>query len=225
MKKFLSIIVLGLLWFNPLFSDEYDWKKIVKKNTPNINLYLGDDLQEKTKKPLFDKLIKNMGLSHQMPKIDDENYFLKAGCKVHSCPEKGVVWIDKNKEILNVDEVLIENQPSLKNPTMKTVSSLLFGYFMMRGIIDKNKTKSTITNVRFINPSNKLKVNKDKTIKVLQKTADGQKYKMTKKLGIEYTKIILQNEKKWLTYLDTYKKKDDLCDALLQGYYYMSKIK
>ena len=95
----------------------------------------------------------------------------------------------------------------------------------MRGIIDKNKTKSTITNVRFINPSNKLKVNKDKTIKVLQKTADGQKYKMTKKLGIEYTKIILQNEKKWLTYLDTYKKKDDLCDALLQGYYYMSKIK
>ena len=99
MKKLLSIIVLGLLWFNPLFSDEYDWKKIVKKNTPNINLYLGDDLQEKTKKSLFDKLIKNMKLSHQMPMIDDENYFLKEGCQVHSCPEKGVVWIDKNKEI------------------------------------------------------------------------------------------------------------------------------
>ena len=72
MKKLLSIIVFGLLWFNPLFSDEYDWKKIVKKNTPNINLYLGDDLQEKTKKSLFDKLIKNMKLSHQMPMIDDD---------------------------------------------------------------------------------------------------------------------------------------------------------
>ena len=34
-----------------------------------------------------------------MPMIDDENYFLKEGCQVHSCPEKGVVWIDKNKEI------------------------------------------------------------------------------------------------------------------------------
>ena len=91
--------MLGLLWFNPLFSDEYNWKKIVKKNTPNINLYLGDDLLEKSKQPLFDKLIKNMKLSHQMPMIDDKNYFLKAGCKVRSCPEKGVVWIDKNKEI------------------------------------------------------------------------------------------------------------------------------
>jgi hypothetical protein len=99
MKKLLSIIILGLLWFVPIFADEYNWKKIVKKNTPNINLYLGDSLIEKSKEPLFDKLIKNMMLSHQMPEIDDKYYFLKAGCKVHSCPEKGVVWIDKNKEI------------------------------------------------------------------------------------------------------------------------------
>ena len=99
MKKLLSIILSTLLFCNVAYTDEYDWKKIVKKNTPNINLYLGDDLLEKSKQPLFDKLIKNMKLSHQMPMIDDKNYFLKAGCKVRSCPEKGVVWIDKNKEI------------------------------------------------------------------------------------------------------------------------------
>ena len=100
MKKLLGILVLGLLWCNISIANDYNWKKIVEKNTPNINLYLGDSTIKKSKEPLFDKLIKNMMLSHKMPKINDKNYFFKAGCKVHSCPEKGVVWIDKNKEIL-----------------------------------------------------------------------------------------------------------------------------
>jgi hypothetical protein len=56
------------------------------------------------------------------------------------------------KSFLDVEEVLIENQPSLKNPNMKTIATLLYSYFVFRGIIDKEKTKSKIENIKFISP-------------------------------------------------------------------------
>jgi len=130
--------------------------------------------------------------------------------------------LDK-KTLLYVDEVLIENQPTLKNPTMKTISTFLYSYFMIRGIIDKDNMGSKISNVRFISPSNKLKVNQDKTIEVLGRTEENKKYKLTKQLSIEYAKILLKDELEWLNHLEKYSKKDDLCDALLQGYHYLSK--
>ena len=129
--------------------------------------------------------------------------------------------LDLIPELLEVNEVLIENQPALKNPPLKSVGSFLYGYFVMRGVIDKERTNSCITKVSFISPSNKLKVNNDKTLQTLTTTKSGDKYKITKKLAVEYTKIILQNNDKWITHLNKYKKKDDLCDALLQGYHYM----
>src|SRR5438477_356165 len=56
-------------------------------------------------------------------------------------------------ELTNVDKILIENQPCLKNPTMKTVSCFLFAYNQMQAI---NNTKKT--EVKFCNASNKLKI-------------------------------------------------------------------
>ena len=149
----------------------------------------------------------------------------KKKCSSHSTFQLGEKLFTKldEKKLLNVDEVLIENQPTLKNPTMKTISTFLFSYFMLRGIIDKDKTGSTITNVRFISPSNKLKVNADRTIEVLKRTEENKKYKLTKQLSVTYTKILLKDENRWLDHLDKYPKKDDLCDALLQGYHYLSK--
>jgi len=129
--------------------------------------------------------------------------------------------MDGMKDFMKVDEVLIENQPTLKNPRMKAISSLAFSYFILRGITDGEKNDSNIKNVRFISPSNKLKVNHDKTLDVLSKTEEGKVYKMTKDLAKQYTRILLKDEKEWLDHLDTYKKKDDMCDALLQGYHYL----
>ena len=42
------------------------------------------------------------------------------------------LWIllDKLPELLKVDEVIIENQPSLKNPKMKSISETLYNYFL-----------------------------------------------------------------------------------------------
>jgi len=136
--------------------------------------------------------------------------------------EKMYTKLDKIEELLNVDEVLIENQPSFRNPAMKTIASLLFGYFIMRGRV--NRRDGTKINVKWVCPSNKLKVNEDNTLEVIKSSKnDSEKYKLTKKLSIEYTKILLKNNKKWLNHLAKYKKKDDLCDAFLFSYHYLYK--
>lgn len=125
--------------------------------------------------------------------------------------------LDKVKELQQVEHVIIENQPTLINPRMKTIASALYTYFLIRGKIDKN----IINKVQFISPSNKLKVDNDNTIKVL-KNADNEKYKLTKKLGIKYCKQLVKYDTHNLQLLDKYTKIDDLCDAMLQGAYYLS---
>lgn len=123
---------------------------------------------------------------------------------------------DKEPDFLTVNKVLIENQPSLRNPTMKTIASLIFGYFILRGIIDTKKTDE----VRFVCPSNKLRINDVETKKVLLKENDKTiNYKLTKNLGIKYCRALITDKNN--KYLDDYKKKDDLCDAFLQGFQYL----
>lgn len=131
--------------------------------------------------------------------------------------------LDAYPQLLQVTKIIIENQPSMKNPRMKTIASALFTYFTMRGLIDK-KDNSPIDEVLFMCPSNKLKVDEDNTIKILSKAEDGQKYKLTKSLGIKYCKQLIKNDKKNLELLLTFKKKDDMCDSFLQGCYYLSKL-
>jgi hypothetical protein len=128
--------------------------------------------------------------------------------------------LDSFKSFLDVEEVLIENQPSLKNPNMKTIATLLYSYFVFRGIIDKDKTKSILSNVKFISPSNKLKVMKNVTDEKLGAAKDKkEEYEITKGLGLIYCQTLINdNEKK---YLDAHSKKDDLCDAYLQGFRYL----
>ena len=141
---------------------------------------------------------------------------------VQSLAEVMVSKLDEIKELMTVDEVYIENQPTMINPTMKTISAFLYQYFIIRGKID-NKC---VGDIRFISPSNKLKINEDRTLEVLTKAKnEGKTYKMTKQLGIKYTLIMLNDgiNDEWINHLNSYKKKDDLCDAFLQGYYCLFK--
>ena len=43
--------------------------------------------------------------------------------------------------------------------------------------------------------------------------------------SFKYTKILLKDgtNDRWINYLETFKKKDDLCDSFLQGYYCLLK--
>ncbi|CAH6421688.1 Hypothetical protein KVN_LOCUS418 [uncultured virus] len=143
--------------------------------------------------------------------------------------------LDKiNHIFVTVDEIIIENQPSLINPTMKSISTLIYGYFVNK-LVQKSINKWNLTNVRFYAPSNKLKkvfdekdkqskTKKNKEEKVVINTSQNV-YKMTKTIAVEYCKILLRkkNKVKDLETLSTFKKKDDMADCFLQGYHYLFK--
>lgn len=69
-------------------------------------------------------------------------------------------------ELLQVDYVYIENQPSLKNPQMKSIQMILYSYFLMYGVTDGilvedaegNQVEHKIQGIEFCSASNKLKV-------------------------------------------------------------------
>ncbi len=67
--------------------------------------------------------------------------------------------LNQNDFLLDVDAVVIENQPSLKNPKMKSIQMIVYSYFLMYGKI-LNKTDKKIKYIDFCNASNKLKVYK-----------------------------------------------------------------
>lgn len=120
---------------------------------------------------------------------------------------------------IGVDTIAIENQPGLKNPRMKGIMHGIQTYFMIRGYLDD----SFIKNIRLVNPCNKLSMGNDKELQI----SAVKNYKLTKSLGIQITINILTNSKSkhMLDILNKTKKKDDLCDAFLQGLYFLSKSK
>ena len=115
---------------------------------------------------------------------------------------------------IDLDFVLIENQPVQKNPTMKSIQIMLFTFFKM-----KSFQVSPIT-VRLVSASNKLKV-KHKTD---DSYPEKSKYNQNKMLSIAYASHYLQNiykESDWFRIMKTHKKKDDLCDSYLQGVHFI----
>jgi len=111
--------------------------------------------------------------------------------------------------LFDVDEIVIENQPSLKNPTMKAVSTILFTYFVDRGIYQKlNDNDDPVKDVKFVAPSGKLKVDDIDQSKLT--------YKDTKKIAIYYTRSVIN--KRNLKFFNEHKKKDDLADAFLHAF-------
>ncbi len=132
--------------------------------------------------------------------------------------------LDYRPSLFQANIVLIENQPALKNPTMKAISSTIRDYYLIRGIKDKS-FNSQINKVRFMSPSNKIKLS-DKC-DIVYEADKKNKYKLTKSLAVEYVKKILDKQQltQWNNHFLSFKKKDDLADALLQGAYYILKIK
>ena len=140
---------------------------------------------------------------------------------------KLTLWkkLDSLPELLQVDEVLIENQPSLKNPSMKAIADTLYAYFLCRGLVDKSVTNSTIQAIRYMSPSNKARLVPEFQAKLKEiKGAAAKKYKLTKDFSIKHSQTLLQDDPTTLDWLNSNKKKDDLCDALLQLCYYVSTL-
>ena len=139
-----------------------------------------------------------------------------------------IMELEKRTNLLSADYVVIENQPSFKNPRMKSIASTIYDYYLIRGIIDKPITKSQITKVKFMSPSNKLKIADEGDTNCLvkaKKTDDTKAYKLTKSLGIKYCLDLTKHLPEWVKHFNSFKKKDDLADSFLQGaYFYTNSI-
>ena len=120
-------------------------------------------------------------------------------------------------DLKNVNQVLIENQPALKNPTMKSIQMIVYTFFIINGIM---KDTSSIEHIHMVNARNKLKVYKGPKIECNKKG----KYAQNKFLSVEYTKTMIIKEKdEFIELFNQSKKKDDLADAYLQGIYWIEK--
>ena len=135
----------------------------------------------------------------------------------------------KHLEIINY--VVIENQPVLKNPVMKSIQLMLYSYFKLNQIdINSKKEEKQIKNVDLVNASCKVKFAVTQLPKISgfiePEISDNlAKYKKTKESSIQYTKELLRCLEKDddLNFFNKFKKKDDLADTLLQGLYYCHK--
>ena len=62
--------------------------------------------------------------SKRIPKT--KNIIFELGKRIVQC-------LDEKPDFMETDLVLIENQPALKNPTMKSVQMILYSYFLIKG--------------------------------------------------------------------------------------------
>ena len=62
--------------------------------------------------------------------------------------------LDKYPSTLTADTVLLENQPVLKNPTMKSIQIMIFSYFIMKNFVDNDN--NVISDILLISARNKL---------------------------------------------------------------------
>ena len=122
----------------------------------------------------------------------------------------------KTMENINeLDFVVIENQPVLKNPKMKSIQMILYSYFLFHKLDNNLNYK-----VKLFSPRAKLKIYDGPEITCNKKN----KYAVRKYLAIEYTKYFLdKNKSKWTQFFMKSKKQDDLADCYLQGLTFHSK--
>jgi len=119
--------------------------------------------------------------------------------------------IDNDPELLDVDDVLIENQPIKINPVMKSIQMILYTTYLIRGIIDKTRVKE----VHLINATQKMKIYDGPKIECAIKN----KHDRNKFLAIKYCEYFIDGDN--LEYFLTHDKKDDLADSFLQGLYFI----
>ena len=110
--------------------------------------------------------------------------------------------------LLDVDIVIIENQPSLKNPQMKSIQMIIYSYFLIYGKVIHKK----INKIDFCSAGNKLKIYdgppivlaikksrkkmaEDNASIVKEIEEDESLSNDYKKIAIEETVILLENKK------------------------------
>tara|TARA_A100001015_G_scaffold253246_1_gene293315 strand:+ start:289 stop:1176 length:888 start_codon:yes stop_codon:yes gene_type:complete len=130
--------------------------------------------------------------------------------------------LDKHPQLLKAKWICIENQPVLKNPTMKSIQMMLYSYFVMK----QYEGKLELHDMILMSAKNKLKVYKDKYGELPKKILSMRdKYRRNKMMAIEHTRLFIENEhdEEWQEFYNEHDKKDDLADAYLMTRYFIEK--
>jgi len=186
------------------------------------------------------KLFKKDYPEESLMKICD--YLKEDDTKIYSKLYEGLSTLS----VENLNEVVIENQPALKNPRMKSIQMFIYSFFFIGG---KNATIKNLEGVTFFSATKKL--NPTAIVEELLKKVDGEKvekeipkkgknkkkeevdleipkeeevivseyqaYKKRKNDSVAIVTEILNEMENWKSYFATHPKKDDLADSLLQG--------
>ncbi len=169
----------------------------------------------------FINIINNKPVINKWGIID--NLDSKTKCKdvsIEKLSEIILLNLHNNFSDLDIDTILIESQPCMKNPTMKTIQNVITTYFQYNKVINKKNIKS----VRLVMASNKLKlIHKNKCIIDEKIINTKDKYKQRKLLSIEYGKYYLKNiypDESKLKEIENIKKLDDIMDCANQFFWY-----
>ena len=104
--------------------------------------------------------------------------------------------LSKLDYLLEVDEVVIENQPALIGPKMKSLQIILFSYFLMKGLMQESER---ITHIHTFSAKNKLKIYDGPEItdpNILKK----KPYDQRKKLSIKYCEYMIKNQSDFMIF-------------------------
>jgi len=130
------------------------------------------------------------------------------------------------QQILEPNIILLENQPVLKNPTMKSMQMFLYSYYLMH-ILDSNielniKKLQCYCASKKLDMINFLSKKKQLSINTFIDTVNNP-YQKNKKMSVMMLEVLLKNNPKWLEYFNSNTKKDDLADSLLMTLHYFEK--
>ena len=155
----------------------------------------------------FDVGIKNLAFCYSCDeKIIKWNVFDIQGGNVQDTCEICIKTLEAHFSNIEIDMVLIENQPVQKNPTMKTIQIVVYTYFMyQKAILNK------IESIHFVPANRKNKFGDKFNFDIQCKT----KYQKNKKVAVAVTKYLVEGSV-WDTHFNSHKKKDDLADSYLQ---------
>lgn len=129
----------------------------------------------------------------------------------------------------DINEVVIENQPALKNPKMKSIQMFIYSYFFIggrNGLIKNLEGANFFSATKKLNPTQIVedlikKNNPDMGVKDLTEeggeVSEYQAYKKRKNDSVAIVGEILKDMENWKKYFISHPKKDDLADSLLQG--------